>query len=76
MNVAIASNWDSLIQKLIASGRYRDAGEVVVAGLTRLEAEESEIYPPGSLTHLYTQAENRLEAQMASEMRVPEPFEV
>ena len=76
MNIAIASNWESLIERLIATGRDRDASEVVVAGLSRLEAGDVEVYPAGSLAHLYTDEENRREMQLAAEMPVPEPFEV
>jgi antitoxin ParD1/3/4 len=65
MNVALTKHFEELIARLIASGRYNNSSEVVRAGLRILDAEERALsaaaYPPGSLRHLYTKAENRAE---------------
>jgi putative addiction module CopG family antidote len=76
MNVALTKHYESLIDSLVSSGRYNNASEVVRAGLRALEANEKAqgvlIFPPGSLRHLYTAAENRKErlTATASSMKV------
>ncbi len=58
-----------MIARLVASGRYNNSSEVVRAGLRILDAEERSLmataFPPGSLRHLYTQADNRAERRTA-----------
>ena len=69
MNVALTKHFEGLIARLISSGRYNNASEVVRAGLRNLEAEEQSLavnsFPPGSLKHLYTSADNRAERRTA-----------
>jgi putative addiction module CopG family antidote len=76
VNIALTKHFEALIARLVASGRYNNASEVVRAGLRNLEAEERSValslFPPGSLKHLYTPAENRAERRTAraSSLRV------
>lgn len=67
MNIALTKHFEELIERLVASGRYNNSSEVVRAGLRLLDAEERALsaatYPPGSLKHLYTPAENRAECR-------------
>src|SRR5262245_2729060 len=69
MNIALTKHFEALIERLIASGRYNNASEVVRAGLRNLEAEEQALaaasFPAGSLRHLYTEADNRAERRTA-----------
>lgn len=69
MNVALTRHFEALIERLVASGRYNNASEVVRAGLRSLEAEERAhamlAFPAGSLRHLYDPAENRAERRTA-----------
>jgi antitoxin ParD1/3/4 len=69
MNIALTKHFEELIERLVASGRYNNSSEVVRAGLRILDAEEralsAAVYPPGSLRHLYTKAENRAERHTA-----------
>jgi len=69
MNIALTKHFETLIDRLIESGRYNNASEVVRAGLRNLEAEEQSLsailFQPGSLKHLYTQADNRAERTTA-----------
>lgn len=76
MNVALTTHWEGFIRQLIESGRYNNASEVVRAALRKLEEVEGESFPAGSLTHLYTGAENEEEAKLARKLRVPTPAEV
>ena len=76
MNVALTSHWESFIKQLIGTGRYNNASEVVRAALRELHEKEGEVFPPGSLKHLYTDAENRAETKLARRVRVPRPDEV
>lgn len=76
MNVALTAHWEGFIRQLIESGRYNNASEVVRAALKKLQDEEGEIFPAGSLRHLYTQAENEAEDRQARRLRVPTPDEV
>ena len=77
MNVALTSYWERFIKRVIKSGRFNNASEVVRAGLRRLEHTESsgECYPPGSLRHLYPREENAHEARRARSVRIPKPEE-
>ncbi|MBM3840834.1 MAG: type II toxin-antitoxin system ParD family antitoxin [Verrucomicrobia bacterium] len=67
MNIALTKHFETLIQELVASGRYNNASEVVRAGLRVLEAQEQSaaVFPPGSLRHLYTRANHRAERRTA-----------
>ena len=69
MNIALTKHFEELIERLVANGRYNNSSEVVRAGLRILEAEERALdatsYPPGSLRHLYTAANNRIESHTA-----------
>ena len=76
MNVALTTHWEGFIRQLIESGRYNNASEVVRAALRKLQETEGEIFPAGSLKHLYTQAENNEESKLAHQLRVPTPSEV
>jgi putative addiction module CopG family antidote len=76
MNVALTEHWEGFIRQLIESGRYNNASEVVRAALRKLQETEGEIFPEGSLKHLYSQAENKEEAKLARKLRVPSPAEV
>jgi putative addiction module CopG family antidote len=76
MNVALTTHWERFIKQLIESGRYNNASEVARAGLRQLAATEGEIFPPGSLRHLYTREKNAQEAKLARRVRVPKPTEV
>jgi len=62
MNIALTRHFEQLIQRLIASGRYNNASEVVRAGLRKLAAAEeaagSLVLPSGSLRHLYSKEAN------------------
>ncbi len=76
MNIAMTSHWEGFIRQLIESGRYNNASEVVRAALRKLQEVEGESFPAGSLTHLYTKAENADETRLARKLRVPTPAEV
>lgn len=69
MNIALTKHFEALIERLISSGRYNNASEVVRAGLRNLEAEEQSLamasFPPGSLRRLYAPADNRAERRTA-----------
>jgi putative addiction module CopG family antidote len=69
MNIALTKHFETLIERLIASGRYNNASEVVRAALRQLEAEEqaraAASFPPGTLKHLYTPAANQSERRTA-----------
>ena len=76
MNVALTPHWESFIKNLIHTGRYNNASEVVRAALRELHQREGEVFPPGSLKHLYTDTDNKAEAKLARKLRVPRPDEV
>ena len=76
MNVALTDHFEGFIQRLIQTGRYNNASEVVRAALRDLQEKEGEVFPPGSLKHLYSAAENRAESRRARRLRVPHPDEV
>jgi antitoxin ParD1/3/4 len=69
MNIALTKHFEGLIARLVSSGRYNNASEVVRAGLRSLEAEEqawaANSFPPGSLKDLYTRGANRAERRTA-----------
>jgi putative addiction module CopG family antidote len=75
MDVALTAHWEGFIRRMIESGRYNDASEVVRAALRRLEEVEGESFPAGSLKHLYTRAENDGEAKLARKLRTHTPAE-
>ena len=75
MNVALTSHFEDFIRQLIGTGRYNNASEVVRAALRELQQKEGEVFPPGSLKHLYSKAENAAEAKLARKLRVPRPDE-
>lgn len=75
MNVALTHHFEALIKRLISSGRYNNASEVVRAGLRQLQETEGEVFPPGSLRHLYTKEENARETKLARRLKVPKPDE-
>lgn len=76
MNVALTDHWEDFIRRLIETGRYNNASEVVRAALRELHEKEGEILPAGSLKHLYEPAANREETKLARRVRVPRPDEV
>lgn len=76
MNVALTAHWEGFIRQLIDSGRYNNASEVVRTALRKLQETEGEIFPAGSLKHLYTKEENATEARLAKRIRIPKPDEV
>lgn len=76
MNVALTNHFETFIKQMISSGRYNNASEVVRAGLRKLQESEGDIYPAGSLKHLYTTEENKEEARLARKLRIPRPDEV
>lgn len=69
MNIALTKHFEELIARLVASGRYNNSSEVVRAGLRMLDSEEKaqamQSFPPGSLRHLYTKADNHAERMTA-----------
>jgi antitoxin ParD1/3/4 len=69
MNIALTKHFEALIERLVESGRYNNASEVVRAGLRNLEAEERAqamlVFPPGTLKHLYGPENNRVERRTA-----------
>ncbi len=69
VNIALTKHFEELIARLVASGRYNNSSEVVRAGLRILDAEEMSLsatsFPPGSLRHLYTATDNRVERRTA-----------
>lgn len=73
MNVALTSHFEDFIRQLIGTGRYNNASEVVRAALRELQQKEGEVFPPGSLKHLYSKQENQAEARLARKLRVPCP---
>ena len=56
-----------LIERMLASGRYRNRSELVRAGIRRLAQEQQhrasarERFPAGSLLHLFTPLRNKEE---------------
>ena len=76
MNVALTTHWEDFIRQLIGSGRYNNASEVVRAALRELREKEGEVFPPGSLAHLYDAGHNRAETKLARRLRVPRPDDV
>jgi antitoxin ParD1/3/4 len=76
MNVALTNHFEGFIRQLITSGRYNNASEVVRAALRKLQESEGDVYPVGSLKHLYTAEANRDESKLARRQRIPRPGEV
>jgi putative addiction module CopG family antidote len=65
MKVTLTAPWDDFVRQLIDSGRYKDASEVICVALGKLRENEGEIFPDGSLKHLYTKAGNADESKLA-----------
>jgi Arc/MetJ-type ribon-helix-helix transcriptional regulator len=70
VNIALTKHFEEMIARLVANGRYNNSSEVVRAGLRILDAEEKTLaaavsFPPGSLRHLYTPANNNAERRTA-----------
>jgi antitoxin ParD1/3/4 len=76
MNVALTNHWEDFIKQLIGTGRYNNASEVVRAALRELREKEGEVFPAGSLKHLYDTQHNRAETKLARRLRVPQSDEV
>ena len=76
MNVALTTHFEGFIRQLITTGRYNNASEVVRAALRKLQETEGDVYPAGSLRHLYTTEANREETKRARKQRIPRPDEV
>jgi putative addiction module CopG family antidote len=76
MNVALTTHFEGFIKQLITTGRYNNASEVVRAALRKLQESEGDVYPPGSLKHLYTAETNREETRLSRKQRIPRPDEV
>ena len=65
MTVGLTKHYETLIERALETGRWRDASEVVRAALSQFEQEELPLdYPPGSLKHLYTRARKAEELQL------------
>jgi putative addiction module CopG family antidote len=58
MNVALTARCKGFFRRMIESGRYNNASEVVRVALRKLDGAEGEGFPAGRLEHLYTNAEN------------------
>lgn len=65
MTLVLSKNSEELLDRLLATGRFRNANEAVDAGLRSLNTEETSVYPAGSLLHLYTDESNAEEREMA-----------
>jgi antitoxin ParD1/3/4 len=76
MNVALTAHFEDFIRAMIDTGRYNNASEVVRAALRELQQREGEVFPAGSLKHLYNTTENLAESKRARRLRVPAPDEV
>jgi putative addiction module CopG family antidote len=76
MHVVLGPYWEEFIKRLVNSGRYHDADEVVHAGLEQLEEAEIEVFPPGSLRHLYANEALAEEFRLAHHLPIPEPDQV
>jgi Arc/MetJ-type ribon-helix-helix transcriptional regulator len=63
MSLVLSKEDEAVIERLIATGKFRSPQDVVKASLLKLEHDSQtpiESFPPGSLAHLYT-AENNAE---------------
>jgi putative addiction module CopG family antidote len=70
MSVTVPAEYEAFIAEQIRSGRFRDASQVVAAALQVLEADPlkgAPVFPPGSLSHLYTAEANAEEARTAAD---------
>jgi putative addiction module CopG family antidote len=76
MKVTLTADWEGFIRQMIKSGRYNNASEVVRTALRKLQETEREVFPAGSLKHLYTKEENDPEVRLAKRIRIPKPDEV
>lgn len=67
MSITVPPQYEKFIAELIQSGRYCDASQVVVAALQAMEGSlKAPVFPPGSLSHLYTAQANAEEAKTAA----------
>lgn len=64
MNLVLNPESEAILERLVASGRYGGAAGVLEAGLRKLDAEQTESFPPGSLAHLFTDERNAEEAAL------------
>ena len=76
MNIALTNHWEGFVEMLVSTGRYISPCEVVGAALRELEAKEGEVFPVGSLAHLYSPESNNEESRLARQLRMPSPHEV
>jgi Arc/MetJ-type ribon-helix-helix transcriptional regulator len=67
MNVALPDEMADVVSQLVATGRFGSPVEVVGAGLKALQATKDTelVFPPGSLSKLYTPEENLKERATA-----------
>lgn len=78
MDVTVPGEIEQAIDRLLASGRFRSADEVISAAVRRLEREEVELgnaeaFPPGSLNETLTPERNSEElALLKGTLLVPE----
>jgi Arc/MetJ-type ribon-helix-helix transcriptional regulator len=70
MNLTLHGPSEAILERLLASGRYRDSNEVVEAGLLKLEDEGKRLtsnleqFPPGSLRESFTVERNAEELSL------------
>lgn len=69
MNVTLTRHLQALVERLLASGRFRDRNEVIRAGLRKLEEDfrvlgDLEQFPPGSLRRSFTARRNAEELSL------------
>jgi putative addiction module CopG family antidote len=69
MTVVLDKEIETLIGRLVASGRFHTPNEAVRAGLRKLESEEAlplefESFPEGSLAKFFTPENNSEERQL------------
>lgn len=69
MTVVLDKELETLIARLVASGRFHTPNEVVSAGLRKLDREEGvpsafESFPEGSLAKFYTPKNNSEEREL------------
>ncbi|HEV7405652.1 MAG TPA: type II toxin-antitoxin system ParD family antitoxin [Chthoniobacteraceae bacterium] len=76
MNVALTNPWEDFVKQPIGTGRYNNASEVVRAALRESWEKEGEVFPAGSLKHLYDPEHNRAETKLPRKLRIPRPEEV
>ena len=78
MNVALTAHGKGFIRRMIESGRYNNASEVVRAALRRMDGVEGERFPAGRIEHLRHAAERnrfRLAFRVAVKSKTPTPVD-